>query len=189
MWIVHYALKTPLHVCRAFLNGVFVGRPSDYSGSQRHFPETDIPVVAVLWNYTGLTPNEMEERIVTLSERSITTTVNDVEHIESQSFSGYGLIKVFLQPHTSIDAATAQITAISQAILKAMPLGTTPPLIVQYSATMVPILQFSIGSSTKPEQTLYDLASNTLRIPICYDSGRYPAVAFRWQTSANGSQS
>src|SRR5258708_11651172 len=135
------------------------------------FPAIDIPVVAVVWSYNGLTADEMEKRIVTLSERGMTTTVNDIEHIESQSYPGIGLIKVFFQPGASIDAAVAQVTAINQTVVRVMPPGTTPPLVIRYSASNVPILQLGLGSKTLTEQALYDIGLNFLRVQLATVQG------------------
>ncbi len=134
MWLVRLALKRPYtFVVMAILivvMGVFsiVRMPTDI------FPDIDIPVISVIWNYTGLPPEEMEKRIVTNYERGLTTTVNDIEHIESQSLTGIAVVKIFFQPGAHIDAATAQVTAISQSMVRAMPPGTTPPFIIRYSA-------------------------------------------------------
>src|ERR1700735_3035180 len=102
------------------------------------FPDIDIPVISVVWNYSGLSPEEMEKRIVNNYERGLTTTVNDIEHIESQSLTGVSIIKIFFQPGAKIEAATAQVTAISQTSLRQMPPGTTPPFIIRHSASRVP---------------------------------------------------
>jgi multidrug efflux pump subunit AcrB len=135
------------------------------------FPSIDIPVVSVIWTYNGLTPEEMEKRIVTLSERAMTTTVNDIEHIESQSLSGVGVIKVFFQPGASVDAAVAQVTAINQTMTRLMPPGTTPPLVIRYSASNVPILQLGLGSKVLPEQALYDIGLNSVRLQLATVQG------------------
>src|SRR5207244_9434703 len=112
------------------------------------FPDVNIPVVSVIWSLTGTSVTDMEARIVTPSERAFTTSVNDIEHIESQTMPGVGVIKVFFHPNAQISAAVAQVTAISQTLLRTMPPGTTPPLILQYSASRVPILQLSVGSTS-----------------------------------------
>jgi CzcA family heavy metal efflux pump len=127
------------------------------------FPDIDIPVVSVVWFYTGMSPQDMADRIVSGSERSITTTVNNVEHMESQSVSGLGIIKVYFRSGTSIQTAIAQVTAISQTAVRSMPPGTTPPLIISYSASTTPIIQLGLSSKTLPEQTLFDLGQNFLR--------------------------
>jgi CzcA family heavy metal efflux pump len=130
------------------------------------FPEIDIPVVSVVWFYTGMSPQEMADRIVTNSERSITTTVNNVEHQESQSVNGLGVIKIFFRPGTSIQTAIAQVTAISQTTVRSLPPGTTPPLIISYSASTTPIIQLGLSSKTLPEQQLFDLGQNFLRTSL-----------------------
>jgi CzcA family heavy metal efflux pump len=127
------------------------------------FPDINIPVVSVVWFYTGMSPMDMANRIVANSERGITTTVNDIEHMESQSVYGLGVIKVFFRPGTNVQGAIAQITAISQTSVRSMPPGTTPPLIISYSASTTPIIQLGLSSKTLPEQQLFDLGQNFLR--------------------------
>ena len=163
MWIVLLALRRPytfvvMAVLIFVLGTVLIPRmPTDI------FPEIDIPVIAVVWNYSGMSPDEMEQRIVGNFERVLVSTVNDIGHIESQSLSGIGVVKIFLQPGAKIEAATAQITASAQGVLRNMPVGTTPPLIIRYSASNVPIVQVSLGSDTLSEQQLFDLAANGIR--------------------------
>ena len=130
------------------------------------FPDIRIPVVAIVWQYTGLTPEQMAGRITTQSQRALTTTVNDIEHIEATSYNGLGIIKVFFQPGADIRLANAQITAISQTQLKQMPPSTTPPLILNYNASTVPIIQLALSGSGLSEQTLADLGLNTVRTPL-----------------------
>jgi multidrug efflux pump subunit AcrB len=127
------------------------------------FPDIDIPVISVVWNYPGLAPDEMEKRIVNNYERGLTTTVNDIEHIESQTLSGMSIIKIFFQPGAKIEAATAQVTAISQTAVRQMPPGTTPPFIIRYSASSVPILQVALESDSLSEQQLFDYGTNFIR--------------------------
>jgi len=127
------------------------------------FPDIDIPVVSVVWFYTGMSPEDMANRIVANSERGITTTVNDIEHMESQSVYGVGVIKVFFRPGTNVQGAIAQITAISQTGIRFLPPGTTPPLIITYSASTTPVIQLGLSSKTLPEQQLFDLGQNFLR--------------------------
>lgn len=127
------------------------------------FPIIDIPVASVIWAYSGASPSDMEKRIVTISERSYSSAVNDIEHIESQSMPGVSVIKVFFQPGSKVEAAVAQLTASSQNVLKSLPPGLTPPLIIQYSASSVPILQIGVSSETMSEQQLYDYAQNVIR--------------------------
>jgi multidrug efflux pump subunit AcrB len=114
------------------------------------FPDIRIPVISVVWQYTGLQPGDMSGRIVTYYERSIGTTVNDVQHIESQSYRSYGIVKIFFQPSVDIRTATAQVTSISQTVLKQMPPGTTAPLILNYNASTVPVLQIALMSRSWP---------------------------------------
>ena len=127
------------------------------------FPDIRIPVIAVAWNYSGLPPQDMSDRIVTPYERTLTTTVNNIEHIESQSMPGIGIVKIYFQPGSDIRTATAQVTSISQTVLRQMPPGTTPPLIMNYSASTVPILQLAISAQGLNEQQLFDLAQNQIR--------------------------
>jgi CzcA family heavy metal efflux pump len=163
MWIVALALRRPytfvvmaLVIIILFVVTVF-RTPIDI------FPNIDIPVVSVVWFYTGLSPQDMADRIVANSERGITTTVNDIEHMESQSVNGLGVIKVFFRPGTNVQGAIAQITAIAQTTVRGLPPGTTPPLIISYSASTTPIIQLGLSSKTLPEQQLFDLGQNFLR--------------------------
>jgi len=127
------------------------------------FPNIDIPVIAVAWQYTGLDPVEMEGRLTTVFERVLTTTVDNIEHIESTTVAGQAIIKIFLQPGASLDTANAQVTAISQTVLRQLPPGTLPPLIINYSASSVPILQLALSGRGLSEQQLNDIGQNFLR--------------------------
>jgi len=127
------------------------------------FPNIGIPVIAGIWSYTGLPPDDMSGRIVSLYERALSTTVNDIEHIESQSVPGYGVVKIFFQPNVDISAAQAQVTSISQTVLKNMPPGVTPPFLLVYNASSVPIMQLALSSDTLSQTALYDLAVNFIR--------------------------
>ena len=164
MWLVRLALRRPYTFVVAALllviltPFILLRTPTDI------FPAINIPVVSVIWSYTGLDARQMEQRIVYAHERSLTVTVNDIEHIESTSYNSIGVVKVFLQPNASVAAAVAQITATAQAVLKRMPPGTTAPLIIQYNASTVPILQYSISSPSMSEQELYDATVNQVRI-------------------------
>jgi CzcA family heavy metal efflux pump len=163
MWIVALALRRPytfivMAIVILVLTPITILRtPTDI------FPDINIPVVSVVWFYTGMSPLDMANRIVANSERGITTTVNDIEHMESQSVYGLGVIKVFFRPGTNVQGAIAQITAISQTAVRSMPPGTTPPLIISYSASTTPIIQLGLSSKTLPEQELFDLGQNFLR--------------------------
>lgn len=130
------------------------------------FPDIGIPVVAVVWQYTGLAPADMAGRVIYTYERSLSTTVNDIEHIESQSLPGMGIVKIFFQPGVDIRTANAQVTAVSQTVLKQMPPGITPPLILNYSASTVPILQLAFSSPTLSEAKIRDLVQNNIRLPL-----------------------
>jgi multidrug efflux pump subunit AcrB len=130
------------------------------------FPDIRIPVIAIIWGYTGLAPDQMAGRIVTQSQRGLTTTVNDIEHLEATSYNGLGIIKVFFQPNVDIRIANAQITAVMQTQLKQLPPGTTPPLILNYNASTVPIIQIALSGSGLSEQQLADIGLNIVRTPI-----------------------
>ena len=166
MWIVRLALRRPYTFVVASLVLLllmpFVLRrtPTDI------FPSINIPVVSIVWQYSGLDAQEMERRFNYLEERALTTLVNDIEHTESQAYNGIGVIKVFFREGTSVDAGVAQVTAISQTVVKQMPPGTTPPLIVRYSASTVPVLQYSISSPKLSEQEVLDLSMNNIRIGL-----------------------
>jgi multidrug efflux pump subunit AcrB len=166
MWIVRLALRRPYTFVVAALVLVLLTpllllrTPTDI------FPAINIPVVSVIWQYAGLSAQEVEQRIVYNHERSLSATVNDIEHIESNAYNGVGVIKVFLRPGASVDAAVAQISAIAQTILRQMPPGQTPPLIIRYNASTVPILQYSLSSAVLSEQELYDLAQNQVRVGL-----------------------
>jgi multidrug efflux pump subunit AcrB len=135
------------------------------------FPYIDIPVVSVVWSYTGISPNDMANRIVTICERAMTTTVNDIEHIESSSYNGVAVVRVFFQPNVKIDLAIAQVTAINQTILRVLPPGIFPPNILKYDASSVPILQLGLSSKTLSEQELFDLGLNFIRTQLATVQG------------------
>src|SRR3954464_1072435 len=127
------------------------------------FPEINIPVVSIIWNYTGLPAQEMGQRIASSSERGLTTTVSDIEHIESTSLPGIAVLKVFFQPSANIQSAIAQTVAAVQTQVRQLPPGITPPLVIKYSASSIPVVQLALSSGTLPEQSVFDLAVNTLR--------------------------
>ncbi|MBV8831290.1 MAG: efflux RND transporter permease subunit [Acidobacteriaceae bacterium] len=166
MWIVRLALRRPytfvvLSLMLFILAPVVISRtPTDI------FPNIDIPVISIVWQYSGLSAEQMSDRIVYFSERSLTTTVNNIEHIESQSMEGIAVEKIFFQPHAPISNAIAQVTAISQTQLKQLPPGTTPPLIIMYNASTVPILQLALSGHGLSEQQLYDLGANFIRVQL-----------------------
>jgi multidrug efflux pump subunit AcrB len=171
MWIVRLALRRPytfaVFAFLILLLGVFsiVSMPTDI------FPNIDIPVVTVVWNFTGLSADQMSQRIVFNSERGMTTTVNDIEHIESQSLNGIGVIKIFFQPHVNVGNAVAQVTAICQVQLRQLPPGSTPPFIIQYNASSVPVLQLGLSGEGLNEQQLNDLGQNNIRTQLATIEG------------------
>ncbi|MBS1813218.1 MAG: efflux RND transporter permease subunit, partial [Acidobacteria bacterium] len=178
MWIVRLALRRPytfvvMALLIAILGGVTVRRMATDI-----FPEIDIPVVSVIWTYNGISAEEMEKRIVTSSERGLTTTVNDIEHIESQSLNGVAIIRVYFHPGAKIEAATAQITAMSQSILRVLPPGSTSPFIVRYNVSNVPILQASVSSESLSEQQLYDYSQNFIRTQLATVQGASVPVPY-----------
>ncbi len=135
------------------------------------FPDIRIPVISAVWTYTGMQPEDMAGRVIYAYERYLSSTVNDIEHIESQSLPGYGIVKIFFQPTVDIRTATAQVTSISQTILKQLPPGITPPLILNYNAATVPILQLALSSKSLPEQKLFDLGQNFIRPQLATVAG------------------
>jgi CzcA family heavy metal efflux pump len=163
MWIVRLALRRPytfvvLALLLLILGPIVILRtPTDI------FPNINIPVVSIVWNYTGLNPDDMSNRIVFQTERALTTLVDDIAHIESQSLNGVAVVKVFFQPHADITKAIAQVTAISQTQLKQLPPGTTPPLVITYSASSVPIIQLALSGQKLSEQQLFDYGVNFIR--------------------------
>jgi len=171
MWIVRLALRRPYTFAVFALLILILGVYSILSMPTDIFPNIDIPVVTVVWGYNGLSAQEMANRIVFNSERGMTTTVNDIEHIESQSLNGIAIIKVFFQPHVNIASAVAQITSISQVQLRSLPPGTTPPFIIQYNASSVPVLQLGLSGQGLNEQQLNDLATNTIRTQLATIEG------------------
>src|SRR3954467_9568643 len=127
------------------------------------FPEINIPVISIVWNYTGLSAEEMGQRITAQNERSLTTTVSDIEHIESQSLAGVSVIKIFFQPTANIQTSIAQVVASVQTQLRQLPPGITPPLVIKYSASSIPVVQLGLSSATRAEQSVFDTAINVLR--------------------------
>src|SRR5712672_238301 len=166
MWIVRLALRRPytfvvMSILILIMGGLAIVRtPTDI------FPNIDIPVVSIIWTYNGLIPQDMADRIVTITERNLTTTVDNIEHLESQSLYGIAVVKVFLQPTANIQQGIAQITAVSQTQLKQLPAGTTPPLIIAYSASSVPVLQLALSGKNLSEQELNDYGLNFIRTQI-----------------------
>jgi len=166
MWIVRLALRRPYtFVVMAILIVIggllaIVRTPTDI------FPNINIPVISIVWAYSGLVPEDMSDRIVSVTERALTTTVDNIEHVESQSLYGTAVVKVFLQPNADIQRGIAQITAISQTQLRQLPAGTTPPLILAYSASSVPVLQLALSGQNMSEQVLNDYGLNFIRTQL-----------------------
>src|SRR5438046_2925517 len=171
MWIVRLALRRPYTFTVVAILVVLLGIVTTARMPTDIFPNINIPVVSVMWSYSGVAPEEMEKRFVTVCERAMTTTVNDIEHIESQSYNGVSVIKVFFNEGAKVEAGVAQITSICQTLLRIMPPGTTPPLIIQYSASNVPILQIGLSSKTLAEQQLYDIGLNFIRTQLATIQG------------------
>jgi multidrug efflux pump subunit AcrB len=163
MWIVRLALRRPYTFVVLAILILILGALSAVRTPTDIFPNINIPVVSIIWTYNGLAPQDMASRIITLQERNLTTTVNDIEHLESQSLNGVAVIKVFFHPGANISTAIAQIAGQSQTQLKQLPVGTTSPLIITYSASSVPILQLALSSPTLSEQQLNDLGLNFIR--------------------------
>jgi multidrug efflux pump subunit AcrB len=166
MWIVRLALRRPYTVAVMSLLILMMGYLSIKSMLIDIFPVIDIPVVIVVWNYNGLSSNEMERRVVVLSERAYSTTVNGIEKIESESVPGIGILKIYFQPGTDIGASIAQISAVSGTALRSMPPGMTPPTILQYNASNVPVTQLTMSSKTLSESKIFDYALNFIRIKL-----------------------
>ena len=166
MWIVRLALRRPYTFVVMAILIVLMGMLAIARTPTDIFPNIDIPVVSIIWNYNGLVPEDMSNRIVSVTERSLTTTVDNIEHIESQSLYGVAVVKVFLQPTANIQQGIAQITAISQTQLRQLPAGTTPPLILAYSASSVSVLQLALSGQNLSEQELNDYGLNFIRTQL-----------------------
>ncbi len=164
--IVRIALRRPYTFVVLALLLLLIGPLAALRMPVDIFPEIRIPVIAAIWNYTGLPPQEMAGRMVTQFERALTTTVNDIEHIEANSYTGAGIVKIFFQPGADIRIANAQVTAISQTLLRNMPPGSVPPLILNYDASTVPIIQLGLSGKDLTEQMLNDIAINFLRVGL-----------------------
>jgi len=171
MWIVRLALRRPYTFAVFAILLLLIGAVSILQMPTDIFPNINIPVVSIVWQFTGLSAEEMANRITSNSERSMTTTVNDIEHIESQSLNGVAVIKVYFQPHVNIGSAIAQITAVSQSTLRQLPVGTQPPLVIQYNASSVPVLQLGLSGQGLTEQQLGDLGTNLIRTRLATVEG------------------
>ena len=171
MWIVRVALHRPYTFIMLGVLIVFLGVYAILRMPTDIFPNIKIPIAAVIWRYSGLLPEEMANRIVLFSERSAQTTVNDVEHTESQSVNSEAVVKYFFQPNANQDLSMSQIIGVSQTQLQSSPPGTTPPFVLSYNASSVPILQLALSSETMPEQEIFDLSQNVLRTQLATVAG------------------
>src|SRR6202161_2488699 len=195
--IVRLALNRPYTFVVAALLILLIGVFATLRMPVDIFPSIDIPIIGVAWQYQGLPPDEMAGRIITPFERALTTTVNDISHIESNSYTTFGIVKIYFHPSVNIATANAQVTAISQTLLKQMPPGATPPLIVNYSASTVPVIQLALSGQGLTEQNLADLGVNFVRprlvtvqgagIPWPF-GGKTPQVMFDLDTAARQSR-
>src|SRR5580693_9129803 len=166
MWIVKVALQRPYTFLVLAILILLMGVLSILHTATDIFPAINIPVVAAIWNYTGLQPEEMASRIVLTTERTAQTTVNDVEHTESQSLNGISVIKYFFQPKADEVLSYSQITGVSQTALRQLPPGTTPPFILAYDASTVPIIQLALSSDSLSEAAIFDAANNIIRTEL-----------------------
>jgi multidrug efflux pump subunit AcrB len=171
MWIVRLALRRPYTFVVMALVIVILGVLAIVRMPTDIFPEIDIPIASVIWSYGGVSPEEMAEVITIRSERGITTSVNDIEHMESQSLPGVAIIKLFFHPTAKIEAAVAQLAAASQSVLHSLPTGITPPSILRFNASSVPILELGVSSETLSEQVVYDTAYNVIRTQLATVQG------------------
>ncbi|MGB2670279.1 MAG: efflux RND transporter permease subunit, partial [Candidatus Acidiferrum sp.] len=171
MWIVRLALARPYTLVVLALVIVLLTPVVLYRTPTDIFPDINIPVISLVWKYDGLQPQEMEERITSNSERAVTTLVNDVEHIESESINGIAVVKIFFQQNANVQTALAQTTATVQTILKSLPPGTTPPLVAIFSASTVPVIQIGLTSDSLSEQQLFDFGNNFIRTQLATVQG------------------
>jgi CzcA family heavy metal efflux pump len=171
LWIVRVALSRPYTFIVLALLILILG-PLTYLNMRTDiFPDIRVPVVSAVWSYNGMPPGDMSNRITTYYERALTTTVNDIEHIESQSLPGVAVVKIFFQPNANINAAVSQVTALSQTVLKRLPPGITPPLILTYNASSVPVLQLALSSDTLLDNELFDISNNFIRPQLAQVQG------------------
>src|SRR5258707_5128665 len=178
MWIVRLALRRPYTFVVLALLIAVLGVVSIVSMPVDIFPAINIPVVTVIWSYSGLSPTEMQNRIVTVSERAFTTTVNGIEHIESVSIRGVAITRLYFHPTVPIEAAIAQVNAQAQQIVRALPPGIFPPLIIQYNAASVPVLLTSLSSDQLAEQELNDFGNNFIRTQLVTIQGASVPVPY-----------
>jgi multidrug efflux pump subunit AcrB len=178
MWIVRLALRRPYTFIVMSLLILILGVVSIFRTPVDIFPVVDIPVVSIIWTFNGMSPEEMTDRITTNTERAFTTTVNDIEHMESSTMNGVAVTKIFFQPGANIPAAVAQITASAQTVLRTLPAGTTPPLVIQYSASNVPVLQAAVYSDTLAPDQLQDYSNQFIRVQLATVEGAQTPIAY-----------
>ena len=183
--LVRLALRRPYTSAIAAMLIVLLGALSITRMIVDIFPVIDIPVVLVVWNYDGLTTEDMERRVVFISERAYSTTVNGIQRIESQSIPGIGMLKVYFQPGTDIGGAIAQISSVNNTILHIAPPGMQPPAVIQFNASNVPVVQMTLSSKTLTEQQIYDYSLNFIRIKLFTIPGLCDAGAVRRQAAAD----
>src|SRR5438552_8311899 len=189
MWIVKLALRRPYTFVVMSILIVIMGTLAIFRTPTDIFPNINIPVVSIIWNYNGLVPKDMNDRIIYVTERALTTTVDNIEHIESNSLYGVAVVKVFFQPTASVERGIAQITAVSQTQLRQLPAGTTPPLILAYSASSVPVLQLALSGQGLSEQQLNDYGLNFIRTQIVTVPGAAVPVRRQAAPDTSGPQS
>jgi multidrug efflux pump subunit AcrB len=171
MWIVRLALRRPYTFVVMSLAILLLGVAAIVSMPVDIFPYIDIPVISAVWSYSGISPEEMEKRVVTIFERAMTTTVNDIEHIESQSYTGVAVVRIYFQPKAKPEMAMSQLTSLATSIIRGMPPGIFPPAILKYDASSVPVLQLGLESQTLSEQEIQDLGQNFIRTPLATVQG------------------
>ena len=176
MWIVEVALRRPYTFLVMALLILLATPLVLLKMSTDIFPEINIPVISIVWTYGGLSAQEVGQRITAVNERSLTTTVNDIEHIESESLAGFSIIKIFFQPNANIPSAIAQVVAVEQSQLRQLPPGILPPLVIKYSASAIPVIQLGLSSPSMTEQAVFDAAVNFLRPRLV----TIPGVAVPW---------
>jgi len=171
MWIVQLALKRPYTFIVLALLIAISGSLAAVRTPIDIFPSINIPVVSVVWTYSGLLPKDMSDRVVYFYERELTAQVSGIEHIQSQSLSGYGVVNIYFQKKVDIGSALAQVTAAAQTVLKLLPAGITPPYVLSYNASSVPILQLALSSKQLPQDKLFDLGQNFIRPQLATVNG------------------
>ena len=182
MWIVRLALRRPYTFVVVAMLIAVLGVLSILTMPTDIFPSIDIPVISVIWSYGGLSPTEMQDRITTVVERALTTTVNNIEHMESQSVRGTSVIKIYFQPGANVNAAEAEVTALCQEILRPLPPGILPPLVIRYNAADVPVIQLGLGSETLSQQQISDLGNNFIRTQLVTVQGAAVPVPYGGKT-------